>query len=342
MMMMMTTTTDAALFQSASSGPRLLADIGGTNARFGWQAGPGAPIEQVQVLRVADHPSLQHALRAYLDALGAAHPVTAAALALANPVTGDEVRMTNHHWAFSQAALQAEFGWRTLRVLNDFAALALAVPHLSPDDLRQVGGSGSAEPGAAIGLIGPGTGLGVAGLLPDPRGGWLPIASEGGHVTLPAATPRERLVADGLARRHDGHASAERALSGPGLLDTFELLCEADGAGTAGLDRAAAVAEAALQRRHPQAEEALHLFCALLGSVAGNLALTLGARGGVYIGGGIVPRLGTWFDEQSSFRERFEDKGRFRGYLASIPVWVITARQSPALMGAARALDGAG
>ncbi|MGE0100055.1 MAG: glucokinase [Hydrogenophaga sp.] len=314
---------------------RLLADVGGTHARFAWQAGAGAPIERVRVLPVAEHPSLQHALRAYLDGLGTLRPQVAA-IAMANPVTGDAVRMTNHDWSFSQAALKAEFGLRTLRVINDFTALALALPHLPAEALRQVGG-GPPQSGAAIGLLGAGTGLGVSGLLPDGRGGWVPLQGEGGHVTLPAATPRERLVMEGFQRRH-GHASAERVLSGPGLFDTFMLLCEADGASPAGLDRAAAVSEAARAGRHPQAEEALHLFSALLGAVAGDLALTLGARGGVYIGGGIVPRLGTWFDT-SPFRERFEAKGRFHAYLAAIPVWVIASEQPPALVGAACALD---
>ncbi|MCW5654201.1 glucokinase [Hydrogenophaga sp.] len=314
---------------------RLLADIGGTHVRFAWQDASGAPIEHVSVLRVAEQASLQDALRTYLAGLHGRRP-SEAAFAMANPVTGDEVRMTNHHWAFSQAALKAEFGLQSLRVLNDFTALALALPHLAPDELRQVGG-GSARVDAAIGLVGPGTGLGVSGLLPDGRGGWVPLQGEGGHVTLPAATRRERLVMDALVRRH-GHASAERVASGMGLLDTFELLCEADGADTAGLDSAAAVSGAAMAGRHPQAVEALDMFCAVLGAVAGNLALTLGAQGGIYIGGGIVPRLGDWLD-RSPFRSRFEAKGRFETYLASIPVWVITASQSPALLGAARALD---
>ena len=320
---------------SSTAPARLLADIGGTHARFAWQVGAGAPIEHVRVLRVAEHPSLQHAMRSYLAEFGTLRP-GAAAIAMANPVTGDAVQMTNHHWSFSQAALQAEFGLDTLRVLNDFTALALALPHLGADELRQVGG-GVAQPDAAIGLLGAGTGLGVSGLLPDGRGGWVPLQGEGGHVTLPAATPRERLVMDGFHRRH-GHASAERMLSGPGLFDTFVLLCEADGASAQGLASAADVSEAGRAGRHAQAEEALRMFCSVLGAVASNLALTLGALGGVYIGGGIVPRLGPWFDT-SPFRERFEAKGRFRTYLAGIPVWVITSTHSPALLGASHALD---
>jgi len=335
--------TDSTLFSSSmptnpmpisDASPRLLADVGGTNARFAWQAAAGAPLTDVRVLPCADYPTLQAALRTYLDGLGRGTP-HAVAIAIANPITGDQIRMTNHHWTFSQAAVKAEFGFQVLRLLNDFTALALALPDLPAQDLRQVGG-GPALAGAPVGLVGAGTGLGVSGLLPDGRGGWVPLEGEGGHVTLPATTARERLVMDGLIRRY-GHASAERVACGQGLLDTCLLLCEADGVATHGLHSAADVTDAALKAGHPQALEALNMFCALLGSVAGNLALTLGARGGVYVGGGIVPRLGAWFDT-SPFRPRFEDKGRFAAYLSAVPVQVITSSQSPALMGAARAL----
>lgn len=319
---------------SAASG-RLVADIGGTNARFAFQASAGAPLSDVRVLPVDDFDTPLAAIRHYLDGI-APRRVHAAALAMANPVTGDAVHMTNHRWHFSQRELCAALGLRRLRVLNDFSALALALPVLPEAHRRQVG-AGQADPEAAIALIGAGTGLGVSGLLPDGRGGWLPLAGEGGHVTWPAATPRERVVFDGLLRRH-GHASAERVCSGPGLLASFELLCEADGV-PHDLTSAAAVSEAALVHGHPQALEALTLFCGLLGTLAGNLALTLGARGGVFVGGGIVPRLGAWFDH-SPFRARFEAKGRFAGYLQNIPTWVITAPESPALLGAARCLDG--
>ena len=315
---------------------RLLADVGGTNARFAWQTAPGAPVTDVRVLACADFPTLQTAMQAYLDGLGRGRPAMAA-IAIANPITGDQVRMTNHHWAFSQAAVKAEFGLSHLRLLNDFTALALALPDLPASELRRVGG-GAGEPDKAKALLGAGTGLGVSGLVPDGSGGWVPLEGEGGHVTLPAVSARERLVMDGLARLH-GRASAERLCSGQGLVDAFTLLCEADGVALSGLSSAAAVTDAALKARQPQALEALNMLCAMLGSVAGNLALTLGARGGVYVGGGIVPRLGSWFDT-SPFRQRFEAKGRFQGYLKDIPVWVITSEQSPALLGAARALAG--
>lgn len=319
--------------------PRLLADIGGTNARMAWQAAPGAPIEAVTVLPVVGFAQLHDALQHYLDTF-APGPVAAAAIAIAGPVLGDAVRMTNHRWAFSQRALQSALGLQRLRVLNDFTALALALPVLPEAHRRQVGGDGTRRPDntAAIGLLGAGTGLGVSGLVPDGRGGWVPLQGEGGHVTLPAQDARERLVIEGLARRH-GHVSAERVCSGDGLLDTFRVLCEAEGVPTDGIDTPAAVTEAALAHARPQAVAALDVFCAFLGTVAGNLALTLGARGGIYIGGGIVPRLGAVFDA-SPFRARFEGKGRYADYLRPIPVWVITAPESPALLGAARSLDG--
>jgi glucokinase len=320
---------------SRPEGARLLADVGGTNARFAWQAASDQPPSQVRVLPCADYPSLQAAMHAYLAGVGRGIP-RQVAIAIANPITGDQVRMTNHHWTFSQAEVRREFGLDTLYLLNDFTALALALPALSATELRQVGGA-AARAAAPCGLVGAGTGLGVSGLLPDGSGGWLPLQGEGGHVTLPAETERERLVMDGLQRRY-GHASAERALCGQGLLDTYTLLCQSDGVAAPACATPAEVTAAALAGHDAQAVEALNLFCALLGSVAGNLALTLGAHGGVYIGGGIVPRLGEWFDA-SAFRARFEAKGRFRPLLQGIPVWVITAPTSPALLGAARALD---
>lgn len=314
---------------------RLLADVGGTNARFAWQDHDGAEITDVLILPCADHATLADALRSYLARVGRSAP-PACSIAIANPVHGDHVAMTNHHWTFSIAALKAEIGFERLLVVNDFTALALALPLLRDDEREQVGGK-SARPKAAIGLIGPGTGLGVSGLLPDGRGGWVPLQGEGGHVTLAGATLREDAVLHVLARRY-GHASAERAVCGQGLVDIHDALAEIDGpGGTLPVRSAADISAAALAGRDARCVETAQLFCAFLGSAAGNLALTLGAKGGVYIGGGIVPRLGAMF-AASPFRTRFEAKGRFADYLAEIPVFVIRAQRSPALLGAARAL----
>jgi glucokinase len=320
----------------ATVAPRLLADIGGTNARFAWQAGPGAPLEQVLNLPCAEHGSPAEAVQHYLRRIGRSMP-PACAIAIANPVVGDRVAMTNHHWAFSIQGLKVQLGLERLLVVNDFTALALALPCLGPQDRWQLGGS-EGEPGAPIGLIGPGTGLGVSGLMADGRGGWLPIQGEGGHATLGATTAREADVL-ALLREWHGHASAERAVCGQGLVDIHQALLRLDG-----LDEpsrpASAITDAGLAGSDARSTESLELFCAFLGIAAGNLALTLGARGGVWIGGGIVPRLGRWF-AGSPFRARFEAKGRFAAYLAPVPVYVIDSPQSPAFLGAAQALDAA-
>jgi glucokinase len=319
----------------SDSHPRLLGDVGGTNARFAWVAGAGAAPTHAATYACADHASLQDAFAHYLREQALPAPRWAA-IGIANPVTGDRVQMTNHHWTFSIEQMRRQFGLERLLVINDFTALALALPALAPGELRQVG-PGAVVPGAPIALIGPGTGLGVSGLLPRADGrGEVPVNGEGGHVTLPALDAVEHAVVEILRRRY-GHASAERALSGPGLANLHAALCEIDGVAPAGLD-AAAVTAAALAGSDERCVRTIELFLALLGTVAGNLALTLGARGGVYIGGGIVPRLGERIDA-SAFRSRFEAKGRFADYLREIPTFVVQAAASPALRGAARALD---
>lgn len=321
---------------ASASTARLLADIGGTNARFAWQERADGPIDEPLTLPAADHPTLAEAMQQYLLRVGRSAP-PACSIAIANPVVGDRVTMTNHDWTFSIAELKAQMGFQRLLVVNDFTALALALPALPADDLRQLGG-GAARPDHAIGLIGPGTGLGVSGLVPDGHGGWLPLQGEGGHITLAGTTPRETAVLEQIALRY-GHASAERAVSGQGLVDIHRALALVDRPGAPPPSvTAPEITAAALEGSDASCAEALTMFCSFLGNAAGNLALTLGAKGGVYIGGGIVPRLGAWFDH-SPFRARFEAKGRFAAYLAEIPVYVIHARRSPALLGAARALE---
>lgn len=335
---------------------RLLADIGGTHARFALQAGAGAPLQDEAVLPCDDHASLEAAIGHYLAQRGGESPVEAA-LAVATPVTGDWVRMTNRDWAFSISALQSRFGFRRLKVLNDFEALALSLPSLRSEELRSVG-SGQAVDGAPLAVLGAGTGLGVASLVRTAASD-IAVPGEGGHATLAAADDGEDEVLRRLRRRF-GHVSAERVLSGPGLENLHEVAREI--AGLEPLKRSAAevvhaarggVAEVETQIRaaprtnvpegialkpDPACEQALAWFFSFLGNVAGNLALTVGARGGVFIGGGIAPRVLDLL-ERSSFRERFEAKGRYRAYLAEIPTWVIDTPVSPALRGAARALD---
>lgn len=321
---------------SSPTSPRLLGDWGGTHVRLAWQAGPGAPPQALRTLAAADHPTPREAVEAYLAGIDRPRP-REAALAVAGPVTGDRVRFMNQAWAFSVRELAQTLGLRRLRVLNDFTALALALPDLAPSCLRGLGGE-AAAPGQAMALLGPGTGLGVSGLLPAPPGArwpWAPVEGEGGHVTLAATTAREFAVLQALAPRFDGHVSAERVLSGPGLVALYQALCGLDGRPAAPWDAAQVAAQGA-QDAH--AAEARDLFGGWLGQVAGDLALTLGARGGVFLGGGIVPRWGEAF-ARTPFRARFEAHGRYRAYLRPIPVWCIDSPVPPALSGAARALD---
>ncbi|SCK11323.1 glucokinase [Vogesella sp. LIG4] len=310
--------------------PRLLADIGGTNARFALETAPGI-IEDIDVLPCNDYPTLADAMRAYLQRADT-RSVSHAAIGIANPVTGDFVQMTNHHWAFSIEATRQQLGFATLLVLNDFTALALALPHLPAAELAQLGG-GEARHGAKA-LIGAGTGLGVSGLLPH-GGSWVAIAGEGGHVSFAPVNDEEAAILHYAQGRLGQHVSCERFLSGPGLELIHDALAVADGE-AAGQLSAAQISERGLSGRDARCEKVLAHFCAMLGTAAGNLALTLGAVGGVYIGGGIVPRFGDMF-ARSAFRERFEAKGRFRDYLAAVPVYVIHSAY-PALTGVQAAL----
>jgi glucokinase len=310
----------------------LLADVGGTNARFALLRGNHGRPENEVVLATIDFPTLADAALHYLKQCGSPK-VLEGAIAIANPITGDWVKMTNHHWAFSIEETRKQLGLQQLRLLNDFTALAMALPALSKKELRQAGG-GAPAPGAPYALIGPGTGLGVSGLFPTSDGSWLPISGEGGHVTRCATNQREADIIR-ICYEEYGHVSAERMISGMGLSNLYKALTSLGNKSPQPLTPAD-ITDLGLAESDPFCVEALALFCGFLGSVAGNLALTLGARGGVYIGGGIVPKLGEYF-HQSPFRSRFESKGRFAEYLSPIPAYVIHAN-NPALLGAAMAL----
>ena len=303
--------------------PRLLADIGSSFARFALETAPGR-FRHVTPLRCADHADLEAAIAAYRAMLPAGTaPIAHAAIAIANPVDRDAVRMTNAPWQFSITRLRERLRLQTLMVVNDFTALAMAVPRLAAHDRRQVGG-GLAREGSVIGVLGPGTGLGVSGLVPAP-GGWVALGAEGGHATFAPQDERELAVLRFAWRQHP-HVSFERLLSGPGLMLIHQALADQAGAGTPPFT-APEITQRALDGRDGLCAEAVDTFCAMLGTAAGNLAVTLGAQGGIYLGGGIVPRLGAHLD-RSPFRARFEAKGRFSDYLRAIPTHVITAEDA--------------
>jgi glucokinase len=309
----------------------LIADVGATNARFALLGATGE-IERVRVLACADYPSIGNAIEAYLGQEQALTPSgtqrpRAAALAIAGPVTGERVALTNHPWSFAIGELRRRLSVDRLLVVNDFTAVAAAITHLKSNDSNAVGG-GSAVAAAPIGVIGPGSGLGVGGLIPM-GDRWFALSGEGGHATMAPATARESIVLDHMRPRFD-HVSAERLLSGSGLVNLYNTLAQIDGVPAASYSPAQ-IADPQIGEQEPHCREAVEMFCAMLGTIASNLALTLGARGGVYIAGGIVPKLGPRF-AASAFRDRFEDKGRMRPFLTAIPTYVIT-HPFPAFLG---------
>ena len=317
--------------KNRSEYPDLIADIGGTNARFAL-VDTNRQFYADRILACADFSDLTAATKAYLTEVAVPRP-RQAAMAVATPVIGDQIQFTNNDWSFSTETIRRELGLDRLLILNDFTALALALPLLNPDERRAIGG-GMATAEAPIGLLGAGTGLGVSGLVWS-GSRWTPLQTEGGHVTFSASDEQEWAISRVLHRRF-GHVSSERLLSGPGLMNLYTALAELEGWPVDQLNPAD-ISDLGLAGGCEHCRAVLNLFCGALGAVAGNLALTLGARGGVYIGGGIVPRLGEFFD-RSAFRARFEAKGRFSKYLATIPTWVITA-ENPALRGVAAALE---
>ena len=298
--------------------------------RFALQR-PGQRLSATHRVASAEFRCFEHALDDFLAKRGEAP--SAACLAVAAITGGDRIAMTNNPWTFSAQALRRRYGLKRLEIVNDFAALARAVPRLRGNDLRAVGG-GKAIRNEPIAVIGPGTGLGVAGLVPLPVHPIL-ISGEGGHVTLAPANDRESEIL-GLLRKRFGHVSAERVLSGPGLVNLFSAICTLEGE-EAPRATASGIVRRALDGSSAFCAEALAVFCAMLGTAAADVALTLGARGGVFIGGGIVPKLGEFFSA-SPFRRRFESKGRRSDYLAAIPT-VVIARDDAALLGLAALLD---
>lgn len=329
--------SDSAVAADASY-PRLVADIGGSNARFGWIGAPRAAVQQVQTLAVPDHEGPAAAARSYLAGLArslgpAYRPPRHAALAVATPVTGDAVRFTNSHWTFSRRQLQDDLEVAGLQVLNDFEALALSLPHLGAQQLRPHGELPRAQ--GMLAVVGPGTGLGVAGVM-QTRSGWQALPGEGGHSTLAAGDDFEDEVLRAARCRH-GHVSAERLLSGIGLPTLHQAVAAALGRPATAPLSAEQVVELGRDGTDAVCARSLDTFCALLGSFAGNVALTLGARGGVFIGGGIVPRIAERFFA-STFRERFESKGRMRPYVEAIPTALITDTLV-ALTGAAAGIE---
>jgi glucokinase len=309
----------------------LVGDVGGTNARF-------AIARRVDGRIVLDHhesfpaetyPTFLGGVKAFID--GCEVKPSGGIIAVAGPVENGAIDLTNSPWAVSETEL-ATLGLYPVRLINDFEALAWGAPVVPAGNLESLGGPGAGDTHSTLAVLGPGTGFGVSALVRDAHGGEMAMPSEGGHACFPPGDAVEDEILRILRRSYD-RVSIERLICGPGLLNMHRALAEIYGRETH-IDDPAEITATALANPDSPCGATLSRFCAILGAVAGDIALTTGARGGVYIAGGIAPRI-LPFLKASPFRQRFERKGRFRDYMAAIPTWVIT-HQHAALLGAAR------
>ena len=308
----------------------LIADIGGTNARFAL-CDENANVSGVKILACGAYDSINAAIKDYFAQTGvASDEVKYAAIDIAGPVADDEVSMTNCPWRFSKTALKRDMDWLSFDLVNDFIAQALAVPLLKDDEKIKIG-RGQARDGFPIAVVGPGTGLGASILVPS-ENGWIAVAGEGGHSTIPALTDAdERFLT--VLRRMCGHVSAEKVASGGGLLNLYKAACVLHDV-PAVLDDPAAVSEKAVAG-DAVCLDALKAMFRFLGIFSGNMALAAGALGGVYLAGGILPRKGVLdLFKKSDFRDAFEQKGRFKDYLENVPTYLMTS-ENPAFSGLA-------
>jgi glucokinase len=303
----------------------LLGDIGGTTARFAVLTGD--ILGPVDHLPVSQHRSMAHAVEHYLASQSECGRVGVAILGVAGPIENGRCTLVNSQWVIDAAELQAAFGFNSIHLINDFEATAYALPSLGASDVKAISG-GKPLPGESMAVIGPGTGLGMAGVIRR-DGRLIVVPSEGAHATLPGMTSREDAVIAHMRGRFD-HVSAERALSGRGLENLYEAIAAIDGI-TVGNKTAAEITQSAIDRSCPVSVAAVDMFCVMLGTVAGDLALIFRARSGVYIAGGIAPRIVDLL-ARPEFRARFVAKGRFRYFLEDIPVTVIV-NPDPAFVG---------
>jgi glucokinase len=303
----------------------VLADVGGTNVRFAvLHDGALGPIEH---MAVADYKQFADGLAAFMAGRANRDMIRHALFGVAGVVQDERCALTNNPWIVDVKELRARFGFADIHLVNDFEAVAWSLPRLAPGDLRKIGG-GELKTDAPMVVLGPGTGLGVAAYLPGGEGGFV-MRSEGGHCTLPGGSSREDAIIERL-RRQFGHVSAERALSGKGLENLYRAIASLEALSVPPRS-AAEITQAAVVGSCATSRAALDTFCALLGVVAGNFALSFGAQGGVFIAGGIVPHIRDYLP-RSQFRSRFEAKGRMSRYLKTIPVYLIL-HNDPAFIG---------
>jgi len=311
----------------------LVGDVGGTHARFALVDTQGH-VRNPRTFQAKDYSSLTDVIEEYLETTAGKRRPPRAVVAVAGPVLDGEIEFTNLDWVVSEGDLLAHFEFEAVKLINDFAAQALACPRLQDGDLRQIGpdvGRGAYD--CPVVVLGAGTGFGVAGIARNERGD-VAIATEGGHAAFAPNDEIEVEVWRRLKRKY-GRVSIERLLSGAGLYDLYCALADIEGRNAVLPDQAAVTTEGLAG--DPFAGATLDRFLGMLGSVAGDLALSYGARGGVYVSGGIAPRMADRL-ATSPFRTRFEDKGRLSDYVRAIPTFLVL-HPYPAIIGAARELE---
>lgn len=318
----------------------ILGDIGGTNTRLALSEGPKSQLLHVQYFENRDFEYLDQIIAKYLNAQGLGEPgaVQNAAIAVAGPIKGDQIELTNVNFGFSQIEYKQKFGFERLNIINDFTALAYSLPHMTDDDLIQVGG-GCVEDNANKLVIGPGTGMGMAALIPCDIPGhgihWHPIPSEAGHSTFSPNTEREFQLVRALRKQYY-RVSIERLISGVGIKTIYDTLAKIDNLAINDLTPSQ-ISKLALDDEDTLAVESLNLFCNILGRTAGDHCLHFSAFGGVYIAGGIIPKILPFF-LKSDFRKIFEKKGRMASLTSGVATHIITHKY-PALIGALASLD---
>lgn len=308
--------------------PVLVADIGGTNARFGMLSDTHAELKEFETAKTADFKDLEAAIEAMVSAKTSAMP-RSAVLAIAGPVRGDEVPLTNCDWVIRPKELMLAFGLEDVILVNDFEAQSLALPSLRPEDLKIIGDMPTTQSGTKV-VVGPGTGLGAAGMV-HAGSIWVPVPGEGGHIDLGPVTEEEFELWPHFDKEH-GRISAEALLCGRGLVRLYNGVASWRGA-EAKFKAPSEITSAALDASDACAEEALKIFCRLLGRVAGDLALAFMAKGGVYLAGGISQKIAK-FLATSEFRDAFESKAPHEELMSGMATAVIV-HEKPALMGLA-------
>lgn len=310
----------------------LVADVGATNARFALTQGLAHDLLHIEILPCADYESIEAAALTYLknhDKLGV---IANVCIAIAGTVHLDQFQLANNHWFVDKAkvnqALDAEVLW-----INDFTAQAWAMSRIEPDQLLTVKEGQPVERGNRL-VMGPGTGMGVAGLVAHDNG-WLPVMGEGGHVSVSATNVVQAQILEFMLHQFD-HVSVERLLSGSGMMNLYNAMAHIRGAAQTLQTPAEVVANALKDEPDALAHETLSVFCDMVANAVANNALTLGAVGGVYLTGGILPRMKKFLLE-SDFNSIFVNKGRTSAFLKNIPIYLCTAEQ-PGLQGSVIAL----